>query len=79
MNSIHDPRFLNFAIIDILGTIILAYIFSVYMKISLISSIIIMFLIGIISHIVFKQNTTLNYYLGLSNKPDRYKDYDNKN
>lgn len=69
MQSIHDVRLFNFAIIDVIGTIVLGFLTNKYLGIPLLVAILCMFVLGIIAHVIFKQNTTLNYYLGLSDKP----------
>lgn len=72
MIGIHDIRIFNFAIIDILGTILIAYIayrykiipsFCVSLGLFLVFAIIIHYLLGI--------PTTLNHILGLSGKSKR--------
>ena len=68
--SIHSIRIFNFAILDVIGTFLIAEVFSYYTKIPLIISCIIWLIIGIISHVIFKKNTTLNHYLGLSDPSD---------
>lgn len=75
MSSIHDIRIFNLAAIDILGTLIIVFIIHRYkftkqpLCILLIAAIV----ISILAHIIFKVDTTLNYTLGLSNKPVRYR------
>jgi hypothetical protein len=76
MNSIHDLRVYNFAIVDVLGTIIIAYIVWKYTRVkqfSLSLVILVAILFGVLAHVAFGVNTTLNNILGLSQKPDRYK------
>ena len=74
--KIHDYRILNFAIIDILGTILIAYIFYKYkiVKLPLFNTIIVFILFGILVHYTFSVDTTLNYYLCLSEKPKRFRE-----
>lgn len=76
MNSIHDLRVYNFAIVDVLGTILIAYILWKYTRVkrfSLSLVILVAILFGVLAHVAFGVNTTLNNILGLSQKPDRYK------
>ena len=80
--SIHDPRVLNFAILDILGTVLLAVITtSIHryyshsltpLPILLLGHFCVWMLIAILVHYLLRIPTTLNYYLGLSEKPIRF-------
>lgn len=74
--SIHDVRVFNFAVIDIVLTFIA--VFVVYKKFnkhrySLLAISLLFFAIAIIVHYLMGIDTTLNYFLGLSNKPVRYR------
>lgn len=77
--SIHDIRFFNFAVIDIIGTIIailIIYHYRFYLnlkKYSLLVFVLGALILTIGIHYILKVDTTLNYILGLSNKPIRYK------
>lgn len=75
INSIHDVRFFNFAIIDIIGTILISYIVYRYTrtKIPFINLTILFFILGVFIHYIFNIDTMVNYLLGLSNKPKRYR------
>ena len=75
ISSIHDVRFLNFAILDILGTFLVIYVIYKYklIKVSFSTLLVLSLIFTIFIHIIFGVNTTLNYYLGLSDKPSRYK------
>lgn len=76
MVGIHDIRVFNFAILDIIGTIIIVYMLYKYkiIKASVPTIIVGTVFITIAAHVIFKVDTTLNYKLGLSNKPKRYVD-----
>lgn len=77
-NSIHDVRFFNFAVIDIIGTIICVLIvyhfcrkYKKHCSLWVLCLLALLFTIAI--HLIFKVDTSLNYMLGLSNKPVRYR------
>lgn len=77
MIGIHDIRICNFAFLDILFTVLFTiylhlYIFKKKYSPFLITFIIIFLFVFI--HYIFRINTTLNYKLGLSKKPTRYRD-----
>ena len=62
----HSYRFLGFASVDIIGTIILAIIFSYLFGLKFIKTLLVLFLIGQLLHILFCVNTTfINNVLGL--------------
>ena len=63
--GVHRYRFLNAAIFDYLSTIVLSIIFSKVTKIPLVLSTILMFIIGIILHVLFGVNTETVKFLGL--------------
>jgi len=75
--SIHDYRVFNFAILDILGTILGAYIiyrykmFSCFNIVSFSSILAILIVLGIFVHLVLEIPTTLNNFLGLSKPSER--------
>jgi hypothetical protein len=56
----HSIRFLNFAIIDIILTIIGAILIGYFFKINILIVLIILIIIAIILHRIFCVNTTLN-------------------
>ena len=59
----HSYRLFNFAIVDIICTIIGGYTISYFFKTSPIYTIIIAFIVGIIAHELFCVKTTLNKFL----------------
>jgi len=61
--GVHSYRFLNFAVVDTIVTIIGAYFISKFFKFNLFYVLFVLFLIGIIFHKIFCVNTTLNKYL----------------
>lgn len=61
--GVHSYRIFNIAIVDVLLTIIAAYILSVFTKYKLIYTIIFMFVLGIISHRIFCVRTTIDKLL----------------
>lgn len=75
--SIHDVRMFNFAIIDILGTFFIGYIIYRYNLLkklhitSFFEIMIFLFLTAIIIHYLLGISTTLNYFIGLSDRPER--------
>jgi len=63
--GIHSHRLFGFAIVDILATLILAYIISKYTSYKLIYCVIFTILLGIIIHKIFCVKTKLNYILSI--------------
>jgi len=62
-NGIHSYRLLNIAIVDVILTIIGSWFISVFFKISLIRSLIFLFLLVIILHRIFCVRTTIDKLL----------------
>jgi hypothetical protein len=58
--GVHQYRLFNIAIIDLLITIISAFLISYFFNYSTIKTFIVLFLLGIIFHKVFCVNTTIN-------------------
>ena len=58
--GIHAYRIFNIAIVDLLLTIFIAYLFSIYFDWSFIIVLIIILIIGIIMHKLFCVETTIN-------------------
>ena len=58
--GVHSYRFLDFAIIDIIFTIIGAYIISKYSNYNFYKILLFLFILGIILHKLFCVNTKLN-------------------
>ena len=57
----HSLRFLNVAVLDVLGTVFLGFLLTLLFKnLSLTHGTIIMFLVGVILHRLFCVNTTIN-------------------
>lgn len=56
----HSYRIFNIAIIDVILTVLVAYIISLLFKISFIKTSIVLFSLGIILHKLFCVNTTIN-------------------
>lgn len=61
--GIHSFRIFNIAIVDVLLTILAAYILSVFTKIKIIYTLIFMFILGIISHRIFCVKSTIDKLL----------------
>jgi len=59
----HSLRLFNLAIVDVLATIFLGYLFSKLTKINLMVSIVGMFIFGIIAHRLFCVRTTIDKIL----------------
>jgi len=64
--GIHSYRFLDTAIVDYIGTILFAIIFTKITKVPLVLSTILMFVLGIILHSIFGVQTNTLTYLGIS-------------
>jgi hypothetical protein len=61
--GVHSFRIFNIAVVDVLLTIIAAYILSIICKIKFIISVIFMFIMGIITHRIFCVRTTIDKLL----------------
>jgi len=64
--GVHRYRFLNVALFDYIGTIFIAVLLSKFTKIPFVLSTIIMFILGIIFHVLFGVNTETVKFLGLT-------------
>lgn len=58
--GIHKYRVFDIAIFDVLGTLMLAYVFSHLFKTSFLAMCVIMFVVAILIHRLFCVNTTIN-------------------
>jgi len=61
--GLHSYRIFNIAIVDVLLTILLAFLISKYFVISIYKTVVVLFLIGIISHRLFCVRTTIDKLL----------------
>jgi hypothetical protein len=63
--GVHSYRIFNIAVVDVLATIIMAYLLNIYVfpKRSFIKLTIILFLLGIILHRLFCVKTTIDKYI----------------
>jgi hypothetical protein len=61
--GVHSFRIFNIAIVDVLLTILAAYILSIFTNYKLVYTIIFMFILGIISHKLFCVRTTIDKLL----------------
>ena len=61
--GLHSYRIFNIAIVDVLLTILLAFLISKYFVISIYKTFVVLFLIGIISHRLFCVRTTIDKLL----------------
>ncbi len=61
--GIHSYRIFNIAIVDVLLTILAAYVISYFTKINIYYTLIGMFILGIISHRLFCVRTTIDKLL----------------
>ena len=61
--GVHSYRIFNIAIVDVLLTILAAYLISYFLNIKFILSLIGMFILGIISHRIFCVRTTVDKLL----------------
>lgn len=61
--GLHSIRLLDIAIVDVIMTLIGAYLFSVYFKIKLVYTIVGFFTFGIICHRLFCVRTTVDKFL----------------
>ena len=58
--GVHSYRFLNLAIVDVILTIVGAFMLSYFFKFNFFLILILLFLIGIVLHRIFCVNTTIN-------------------
>ena len=61
--GVHSYRLFNLAIVDIICTIVGAYLISGFINKSFLTTLIILFLIGIILHRIFNVKTTIDKIL----------------
>ena len=61
--GVHSYRIFNIAIVDVIMTIIGAYIISLMFRISFLYTTIALFILGIVSHRLFCVKTTVNNFL----------------
>lgn len=61
--GVHKYRILDIAIVDVLSTVVFSYIFSKYYNQDFKSILLIVFLLGIISHRLFCVRTTVDKFL----------------
>jgi len=61
--GVHSYRIFNLAIVDILMTIFLAYLISIFFKVSFLYTCIFLFILGIILHKLFCVRTTVDKIL----------------
>ena len=61
--GVHSYRLFNLAIVDIIFTIVGAYLISGFINKSFLTTLIILFLIGIILHRIFNVKTTIDKIL----------------
>ncbi len=58
--GVHSYRFLNLAMVDVIGTIVIAIMIAKFFNLNIWLTVIIAFIIGIILHRLFCVNTTIN-------------------
>ena len=61
--GLHSYRIFNIAIVDVILTILLAFLMSKYFKVCIYKTTIVLFLLGIISHRLFCVRTTIDKLL----------------
>jgi hypothetical protein len=61
--GVHSIRIFNLAIIDVLFTVIAAYLISIYFSVSFFITLFLLFLLGIIFHHIFCVKTTIDKLL----------------
>jgi len=61
--GVHSFRIFNIAIVDVLLTILAAYIISYFFKTNFLYTLLFMFILGIISHRIFCVRTTIDKLL----------------
>lgn len=63
----HSTRIMGFALYDIIGTLVLAWLYSLYMKTSYITAVVLMFIVATIIHWLFCVDTALLRTLSSTN------------
>lgn len=58
--GVHSIRVFNIALVDVLMTLLTAYVISSYYKLSFFNTSIVLFLLAILLHRIFCVNTTVN-------------------
>lgn len=58
--GVHAYRVFNLAIVDVFFTVVAAFLWSKYMKLHVMYSLVLFFLLAIIAHRIFCVNTTVN-------------------
>lgn len=71
IDELRGPKIANFVIFDWVSTIISAIIIQQVFDANVFMVFIILIILSIFLHIIFKVDTQTNYLLGLSQKPDR--------
>lgn len=61
--GIHKYRIFNIAIVDVILTIIAAYLIALFFKLPVLTTIIVTFILGIVSHSLFCVRTTIDKLL----------------
>ena len=61
--GIHSYRIFNFAIVDIILTIIGAFLISYLFNVNFMTCLLILFILGILLHRIFCVNTTINKFI----------------
>jgi hypothetical protein len=61
--GIHSYRLFNIAVMDVLSTVVGAFLFSYIFKINYFISLAFLFLLGILLHYLFCVETTVNMYI----------------
>jgi len=61
--GVHSYRFLNIAIIDVIVTIIGAYMIHLFFKVNFTATLLVLFLLGIVCHRLFCVRTTIDKLL----------------
>jgi hypothetical protein len=74
MKNIHDLRFLNFALMDLVITVLISFLVSRYTRVSFRWILIGGLILGAVVHWAVDEPTALNHALGLSSKPPRHRE-----
>lgn len=75
MNSIHDLRFLNVALLDLLMTVAIAALVSWRTRFRFRWTLLACLGIAVLVHWAWAEPTTLNHALGISPKPPRHRQH----
>jgi hypothetical protein len=61
--GLHSYRLIDLAIVDVIATVVVAYLISIYGNFKFFNVLVVLFLLGITMHYLFCVDTTINIFL----------------